>query len=705
MANVKLLVDGREIVAEQGKSLLEACLDGGIYIPHLCHHNELSPIGACRLCVVEIEGREGLQTSCTVLAEDGMAVRTKGDAVGAARRLAMELMLSGHQADCGTCVKYLNCELQSLKQYLVEDELHVRRRSRLFGYTDTNPLFSHEPNKCVLCGRCVRACHELRGVGVLFYKYAHGETYIGVGPDPEKDVSLAEAGCRFCGACAEVCPTGAVLDREEFGRGKSRKAALVPCANTCPAEIDVPRYLRFIREKNDSAAAAVIREKAPFPLTLGYVCSHPCESECRRGHVNEPVSICRLKRFAAENDTEKLWKQNMRKKPPTGKKAAVIGAGPAGLTAAWYLVLMGHEATVFEAMPEAGGMLRYGVPEYRLPRGALAAEIRDIEDMGVEIRTRTAVDSIDALFDEGYDAVLVAVGAHDGVRLRIPGARGDGVLVNTEFLRTVSLGGEVGLGDRVLVLGGGNVAVDCARVARRLGAGTVRMACLESLETMPAAPEELEACREEGIVICPSRTSKRILREDGKITGVEFLNVLSFAFDEDKRLQLETAEGSEHVLEADTVIFAVGQRPVIPDGFGIDKTDRGFVEIDSYTMKTSREGVFAAADAVTGTDKVVSAVASGRKAAAAIDKFFGGRGRPDIRLAPDMTPEKRLGRAEGFAELKRAAEKRLPPGERVCGFASVTRGFDAAEAEEEAGRCLQCDLRYGMKPEKFWGSY
>ncbi len=705
MATVKIIVDGREIEAEKGRSVLEICLDSGIYIPHLCHHNELEPIGACRLCIVEIEGIKGLQTSCTTAAEDGMVIRTKGGEIDASRRLAMELMLSGHQADCGTCIKYLNCELQSLKQYLMEDELRVRRRSRLFGYTDSNPLFSHEPNKCVLCGRCVRACHELRGVGVLFYKYAHGETYIGVGPDPEKDVSLAEAGCRFCGACAEVCPTGAVLDREEFGKGKNRKAALVPCANTCPAEIDVPRYLRFIREKNYTAATAVVREKAPFPLVLGYVCSHPCESECRRGQVNEPVSICRLKRFAAENDTEKLWKQNIQKKAATGRKAAVIGAGPGGLTAAWYLTLFGHSVTVFEAMPEAGGMLRYGIPEYRLPRDVLAAEIADIADMGVEIRTDMKIESIDTLFDEGYDAVLVAVGAHSGVKLRIPGARGDGVFVNTAFLRAVNTGEEVTLGSRVLVLGGGNVAVDCARVARRLGAEDVLMACLESRETMPASPEELLESEEEGVKIYPSRTFKKIVREDGKIRGVECLEVASFSFDEDKNLQLQTAEGSEHIIEADTVIFAVGQKPVIPEDFGVDKTDRGLVDMDSYTMKTSREGVFAAADAVTGTDKVVAAVASGRKAASAIDKYLGGRGKLNLKLAPDSEPEKRLGRAEGFAELKRAADKRLSSDERSGDFRPVALSFSADEAEDEAGRCLQCDLRLKMKPEKFWGSY
>ena len=231
------------------------------------------------------------------------------------------------------------------------------------------------------------------------------------------------------------------------------------------------------------------------------------------------------------------------------------------------------------------------------------------------------------------------------------------------------------------------------------------MACLESLETMPASPEERLESEEEGIKIYPSRTFKRIVREDGKVTGVEFLDVKSFTFDEDKRLQLETAEDSEHVIEADAVIFAVGQKPVIPEGFDIDRTDRGLVDTDPYTMKTSREGVFAAADAVTGTDKVVSAIASGRKAAAAIDKYLGGRGKPDIKLAPDCELEKQLGQVDGFADLKRAADKRLPADERVCNFSAVTLSVDADEAGCEAERCLQCDLRLKMKPEKFWGSY
>ncbi|UWG99049.1 FAD-dependent oxidoreductase [Dehalobacter sp. DCM] len=705
MSTIKIAIDGKELEIEQGKSVLEASLSGGIYIPHLCHHADLHPIGACRLCVVEIDGMDGLQTSCTTLAEDGMVVRTKGGEIDDTRRLAMELMLSGHQADCGTCIKYLNCELQALKQYLVEDHLSVKRRSRLFGANDTNPIFFHEPNKCILCGRCVRACHELRGVGVLFYKYNHEEIYIGIGPDPDKDTSLAEAGCRFCGACAEVCPTGAIMDRDEFGKGKTRKAALLPCSNTCPAEIDIPRYLRFIREENYPAATAVIREKVPFPQVLGYVCNHPCESECRRGQVNEPISICRLKRFAAENDTEKLWLQNVKKKSATDKKVAVIGAGPAGLTAAYYLTIQGHSVTVFEALPEAGGMLRYGIPEYRLPRNIIADEVQAIVDMGVEVRTNTRIESIDDLLDEGYEAVLVAVGAHNGMKLRIPGANGEGVLVNTEFLRAVSLGEEVTVGKKVIVLGGGNVAFDCARVARRLGAEEVMMACLESRENMPASADEIEQGEEEGIRLFPSRTFKKIVREDGKVTGVEFLNVASFCFDEDKRLQLETVEDSEHVIEADTVIFAVGQRPIIPEGFGINKTDSGLIEVDSYTMTTNREEVFAAADAVTGTDSVIKAIANARKVAAAMDKFLGGRGKIDDKLAPASDPEKRIGMIKGFAELPRVEEKCLPAEARVKNFCRVVDSLSAGEAGGEAQRCLQCDLRLKMTPVKFWSSY
>ncbi len=701
LETVRLTVDDREIETTKGKSLLEASLDGGIYIPHLCHHADLSPIGACRLCVVEVEGMEGLPTACTTAAQDGMRVKTKSAAIDHTRRLAMELMLAGHPPDCGTCIKYLNCELQSLKQYLLADHLSVRRRSKLFPVSTANPLFAQDPNKCVLCGRCVRACHELRGVGVLFYKKKGKETYIGTA----EDLPLADSGCRFCGACAEVCPTGAIMDKEEFAKGKSRRAALVPCRYSCPAEIDVPRYVRFIREKDYAAAAAVVREKAPFPQVLGYVCDHPCEAACRRGEVNKPISIRNLKRYAAAHDEQGLMARQARRKASTDKRVAVIGSGPAGLTAAYYLAGQGHGLIVFETMPLAGGMMRCGIPEYRLPRDVLDREIEEIEAMGVEIKTGTRVESIDRLFDEGFDAVLVAVGAHTGQRLPIPGADKEGVLVNIDFLKEVNMGKQVEVGRRVIVLGGGNVAFDCARVARRLGASEVHLACLECRTDMPAACDEVEEGEEEGIHIHPSRTFTRILSENGHVTGVELLEVDSFEFDEEKQLHIEVVPDSQHVLEGDTVIFAVGQRPEVPEAFGLDIAAGGLIDLDQYTFTTSREGVFAAGDAVSGTASVIKAIASGRKGAIAVDKFLEGRGNIDEKLAPPSEPAVWLGPGEGFASLDRCSDACLLPEERLKSFCTVSGDMDDETAAYESGRCLQCDLRLSIKPVKFWGNY
>ena len=697
---IKLTIDGRDIETRAGASVLEAALENGIYVPHLCDHPDLPPAGVCRLCVVEIDGVDGLPASCVTPVDEGMVVTTQSEPISQGRRLAMELLLAGHPVDCGTCQKYLNCELQSLKQYLGVEESSVRRRNKLLPVNSSNPLFVHDPNKCVLCGRCVRACWELRGAGVLYYKKRGREFHIytsDAGP-------LAEAGCRFCGACAEVCPTGAIQDKQEMGSDKNRKAVLVPCKSTCPAEIDVPRYVRFINDGDYPAALAVIREKVPFPKVLGYVCDHPCEAECRRGEVNQPIAIRELKRFAAEHD-DGLWKRNVSPNAPTDKRVAVIGSGPAGLTAAYYLRLQGHDVTVFESLPEAGGMLRYGIPGYRLPREVLEGEIRDIEDMGVVVKTGTRVESLDQVLEQGCDAVLVAVGAHKGQKLRIPGASSEGALISTEFLRDVNLGNDVAVGKKVMVLGGGNVAFDCARVARRLGAEEVLVACLECREEMPASADEIEQGEDEGIIIRHAHTSTRILHRDGRVAGVEFLDVGSFCFDEDSIPQIEAVDGSQHVLEADTVIFAIGQRPDIPEGFGIDISDRSLIDADPVTLSTNREGVFAAGDAVSGTASVIKAIASGRKAAVALDRFLGGSGRIDKKLAPQVDPEPCLGPGEGFAALNRAADSCALPEERVGSFCAVAIGMEEGAAAGESARCLQCDLRLKIKTVEFWGNF
>ena len=236
METIKLNIDGRDIKTQSGKSVLEASLEAGIYIPFLCYHPDLGTTGDCGLCVVEVEGNEELVISCNTKAAAGMAVRTKSKRIAEARRQAMERILVGHPADCGTCVKYLNCELQSLKQYISEEEYKPQGPARLFAVDNSNPLFTIDPNKCVMCTRCIRACKDLRGVGILVEKTKDEEKYIGT----ENGLSLADAGCRFCGACAEVCPSGAIMDKEELNKGKNKKTALLPCRYTCPAEIDVP---------------------------------------------------------------------------------------------------------------------------------------------------------------------------------------------------------------------------------------------------------------------------------------------------------------------------------------------------------------------------------------------------------------------------------------------------------------------------------
>ena len=266
METIKLTIDGKAISCEKGKSVLEAALDGGIYIPHLCHHPDLDPASACRLCLVEIEGVPGVPTSCSTTAEEGMVVRTRSEVIDHLRHLAMELMLSDHPAECTGCSQYLNCELQSVKQYLgISEDLSVRRRLKPIPMNISNPLIVHDFTRCINCGRCVRACNDLRGVGVLQPVMTGKERSAGIG----KGGSLKDAGCRFCGACVAVCPTGAIRDKEDALHGKKGRKALIPCSFTCPAEIDVPRYLRFIRQGKYAEATAVIRKKSPSPRYSG----------------------------------------------------------------------------------------------------------------------------------------------------------------------------------------------------------------------------------------------------------------------------------------------------------------------------------------------------------------------------------------------------------------------------------------------------
>lgn len=532
------------------------------------------------------------------------------------------------------------------------------------------------------------------------------------------------ARCVACGDCAKVCP---VIVPDPFNEGLSlRRAAyklypqavpnsyaiekrgISPCRDACPSGQRAQGYIALIREGRWQDALRVIKMDNPFPGICGRICNHRCETACNRGLVDEPVNIRALKRFV----TDKVYSEPRQALQPvpssSERRVAIIGAGPCGLTTAQDLCLAGYNVTVFEAMPVPGGMLRLGVPEYRLPTGIIEREVQDILDLGVDLRLNYRIDNLDEVFQQGFDAVLVAVGAHEGIRLPIPGAGLEGVLVNTHFLRDVRLGVYANgskqasqLGQNVLVLGGGNVAFDCARTAVRLGRH-VQLACLESREQMPAHPWEVKAAEEEGIGINTSLTFERILDDGGgRVVGVECLRVASFSFDERGRLQVEKIPGSTFIIPCDTVIFSVGQRAglaFIPGDANVGLTDHQTIAVNPNTFATSRPGVFAAGDCISGTAFVIEAVDRGHTAARSIIRYLNGEPlepapKPDlpvVRLSQKEI-EDRLQRGE-IHRQSRIPMPELPLEQRLAGFAEVEGGYDDESAQAEAARCLACGV-------------
>jgi len=698
---VKITIDGKSLKVPEGMSVLECALQAGIYIPHLCHHPDLPENGSCRLCVAEVEGYEEVKTTCTLMAREGMIVHTGTDRVVKLRNLAMELLLAGHPEDCSTCPKYGDCELQTLIQYIGVSAGRMHTRVRRLKANEENPLLIHDMNRCVLCGRCIRACSDLRSVGILQYNRNETETYVGT----LNDRLLKDADCRFCTACAAVCPTGSICDRiQAMNTDRTREELIVPCRAECPAHTDIPRYIRFVKEGDCDAAAAVIREKVPFPETLGLICTQVCREQCKRGEVSEGMSIRDIKRYAAEHDTGKYWRGRGRQLSDTGRKVCVVGGGPAGLTAAYYLRKQGHSVTVKEAMSSMGGMLSYGIPAYRLPREVIAKEVKVIEDQGVVMETGVRVCKPAELLKE-YDAVLMAIGNHKGVRLPIEGNDLPEVLENISFLRQAAIGMETGIGRRVIVFGGGDVAFDCARTAKRLGAEEVHVVFRKTREAMTADKEEIGLALEEGIILHPEQAFERITgTEEGHVSGVDLMNVKRISYDENNRAEVEKEEGSEHHIDADTVIFATGLRTDISEDAGLKLGRANSIVVDE-NLKTSVDGIFAAGDAVYGTKTVVQAIASGREAAVVIDKYLGGDGDISETLAPAQFKDPAIGIKEGFGYLRAAAKAILPASERMDNFRQYDPGICEGKICSEAGRCLQCDLRLLISPARLWTQF
>ncbi len=529
--------------------------------------------------------------------------------------------------------------------------------------------------------------------------------------------------CTGCGECATVCPIP-LPDPFNPGLGE-RKAAyklypqavpnafaiakrgIAPCRDACPAHQRAQGYIALIREGRYEDAIRVIKEDNPFPGICGRICNHRCEDACNRGKVDEPIAISSLKRFV----TDQVYARPRKPVEPIPRKynqrIAVVGAGPAGLTCAQDLTRLGYAVTVYEALPVAGGMLRVGVPEFRLPAWIVDREVQDIIDLGVDLRLNTRVDNLDDLFQEGFDAVFLAVGAHEGKRLNIPGADLPGTMVAIHLLRDVRLGNPPDFtGRRVVVLGGGNVAMDAARTALRLGAKSATTACLESCDKMPASPAEIEQARSEGVEVLDGRTFLEIIG-DGRVSGVRAQRVDFRCFLPGGRPDMDIIPGSEHILPADVVIFSIGQAAglsFIPPDSRIGTTRARTIDADLRTLATGRPGVFAAGDAVTGTAYVIEAVAAGHRASESIHRYLQGEdlvGPPKPVLPVVHLEEEELAERRARGEIHGAGRvpmPEVPPEQRfrrdpASGeFVEVERGYTPELAMQEAERCLKCGL-------------
>ncbi|BAQ34066.1 FAD-dependent oxidoreductase [Dehalococcoides sp. THU3] len=479
--------------------------------------------------------------------------------------------------------------------------------------------------------------------------------------------------CTGCNRCASVCPVDAIkLDRDKT---PTKRVGTSPCTRACPAGLDIPRYVRFVADGNASAATAVMREKIPFPSVCGYVCFHPCELECQRQKFDEPIAIRALKRYAAEND-DGSWKNNLKIAPPTGKKVAIIGSGPAGLTSAYFLTLLGHEATIFESMEYAGGKMFYSIPEHQLPKDILNKEIKAITDLGVTIHTSCQVQSVQTLFKQGYDSVLLSTGVlglDEGLLLPCDETVESDLMQGSDFLKNIKSSTKESLGDKVVVIGGGSEAYNSAFAAKSLGVSEVHLVCSRHTGSKEASPEEVDRAIDAGVTVHPSLDFVKLVKSNDKIEGVELFRIRSYGYDKDNRLHYEIINDTRCLILADTVITTV-----TPD----EKPGADYLTV-------VQPGVFAAGDGISGARSVIEAMAAGRSVAGLIDKYLGGEGNLDETLAPPEKDIKPLSEPKGQnrSQIELNLVKQAG-GDKV----EIEKTLSPVAAKKEARRCLRCDI-------------
>ena len=589
---INLTINGKQITAPEGSTILEAARLTDIYIPTLCYDKAVEVYGACGLCVVEAEGIPKLLRSCSAKAADGMVINTESERVVQSRKVAMELLMSAHDGDC-----------------------------------------------------------------------------------------------------------------------------VAPCQLNCPAHTDCQGYVGLIANGEYDAALKLIKNKIPLPASIGRVCPHPCEKACRRKNVEEPINIAQLKAFAADMDL-KSDSYTPEVKAATGKKVAIIGGGPAGLTAAYYLAIMGHSVTVYDMMEKMGGMLRYGIPQYRLPKEVLDKEIAIIEKTGVKLVNNVKLGkdfTVKSLKDEN-DAMIVAVGAWKSSSMRTPGEELEGVYGGIDFLRGVIKGNAPEIGEKVAICGGGNTAMDACRTAVRLGAKEVYVVYRRTRAEMPADELEIEEAEEEGVIYKFLTNPLSFNGEDGKVKSIT-LQVMELGEpDASGRRRPVPVEGKTEEIAVDSVILAIGQKLVQEDVSELKLNERGNIEADPDFFTTDIDGVFAIGDATNrGASIAIEAIGEADRCAKAVDAFLNGQAL-DTRV-PYIS--KRDESTIDYSDRKkesRITPKVLPADVRNKNFDEVSLGFTEEEAKAEANRCLECGCReyykckllgvaqlYDINPDRFKG--